>query len=434
MSRIHLRPGSPWNVLLGLTALVSILALAGCSKDAGLKSASGVLGPGATATASAPSVVKEMSSALPPAGLQTISFGGEQLTLWPYVGTSFDGSPENPVNLILVGKADPVAIRAALLALPEDHSGSTLPDFYPFNSHWSDAVGDVQTAYAEGGEGWVGNAVQLQLGRYEFGRVHLRLFRTGKAFGSEGGWTVAAAEFEMLIPNTADHQVLSWELARAAVVRDLVRTGLLDPSTPMADTPVISQTPTFRNIPDFIYGALPIEVKMLIYNGNPPNEASPGILSDGKATILHLASAAPVTPGTLTDAFTLQYNQLAPKPFCSSGPLDYVLLNGPVNLTKTVTVDATGALQYTSTILGRLAVTPIDVTANPPAPSGQTFSANISDEQSGWINGGQAWVTQQMKRLGNPSTGAQMTMWRLRVSTDGEDQYRIETRCLGPAQ
>lgn len=430
MSRNHRRPGSPWKVLLCFTSLVGILALAGCSKE-GVKRASDVLGPGATATASAPSVVKELSSTTPPTGLQTISFNGQQLTLWPYDGKSFDGVPENPVNLIFVGKADPVAIRAALLALPPAPAGSGMPDVFPFNSTWSDANGDVQAAYGDG-EGWVGNAVQLQLGRYEYGRVHLRLFRTGKAFGSEGGWTIGAAEFEILIPNTADHQVLSWELARAAVVRDLVRTGLLDATTPMADTPVISQTPTFRNIPDYIYGPMPMDLKMLIFNGNPPNEASPGILSDGKATILHLAGSAPITPGTVTDAFTLQYGQLSPKPFCSSGPLDYVYLQGPVNLSKTVTVDASGALQYTSTILGRIAVTPMDVTANPPAPSGQTYYANVSDEQSGWINSGRAWVTQQMKRLGNPSTGAQMVMWRLRVSTDGEDQYRIETRCLGP--
>lgn len=431
-SRAHhrLEPGTR----LGVTALTLVLALAGCSKDAVNPKVSSVLGPrglSASASSTAPAHVVEMTSAQPPAGVTSIHFDGQQLSLWPYTGLSFDGTSEDPVNLVFVGKADPVAIRAALLALPEDHSGSPFPDAYPFNSRWTDATGDVQSAYADG-EGWVGNVIQLQLGRYEFGRVHLRLFRTGKAFGSEGGWTLGAAHFEILIPNTADHQVLSWDLAKQAVIRDLARTGLLDASTPMSETPVISQTPSFRNIPDFIYSQLPIELKMLVFGMNPPASGSPGIPSDGKAMILHVGTAATVTPGTATDAFTLTYNQVAPKPFCSAGPLDWVLLQGPINISKTVTVDATGALQYASTLSGRLAVTPVDITANPPAPSGTTFYANVSDVQSGWINDSQAWVTAQVKRVGNPGSGAEMLMTRLRVSTEGQDQYRLETRCLGP--
>ncbi len=419
---------------LGLTALALGLALAGCSKDAMNPKLSSVLGPqdvNAVASSVFPTTVVEMTSALPPGGVTSIYFGGERLSLWPYTGTSLEGTPKDPVNLVFVGKADPVAIRAALLALPEDHSGSPFPDVYPFNSRWTDAEGDVQTTYADG-EGWVGNVIQLQLGRYEFGRVHLRLFRTGKAFGSDGVWTLGGAHFEILIPNTADHQVLSWNLAKQVVIRDLVRTGLLDPSTPMLETPVISQEPSFLNIPDFIYSGLPIELKMLVFGGNPPASGSPGIPSDGKAMILHLGTAATIKPGTATDAFTLTYNQVVPKPVCSAGPLDFVLLQGPVSISKTVTVDEAGALQYSSTLSGRLAVTPFNVTANPPAPSGETFYANVSDLQSGWISHTRAWVTLQAKRIGNPGNGAEMLMTRLRVSSDGQDQYRLETRCLGP--
>jgi hypothetical protein len=428
--RKHVEPGAR----LGIAALALALALAGCSKDAvspGTSSLHGQRALDSQARGVEPSSVVEMNSTTPPSGVTTVSFGGEQLLVWPYTGTSFDGAPQDPVNLIFVGRADPVRIRAALLALPEDHSGSPFPDVYPFNSRWTDATGDVQTAYAEG-EGWIGNAIQLQLGRYEYGRVHLRLFRTGSAFGGGGVWTVGAAHFEILIPGTADHQVLSWDIAKQAVIKDLARTGLLDPAAPMQPTPAISQAPTFRNIPDFIYAGLPMELKMMVYGGNPPAGGSPGIPNDGSAMILNIASAAPVVPGTVTDAFTLEYNQAAPKPFCSTGPLDWVLLQGPVSVSKTVTVDATGALQYSSAISGRLAVTPVDITANPPAPSGGTFYANVSDVQSGWIHGAQAWVMAQVKRVGTATTGAEMLLSRLRVSTAGEDQYRLETRCLGP--
>lgn len=429
MSRFHLHRGALPGLRLGLGALAVLLALAGCSRDAVSPKVSGALGKrdGADAAAS----VVDMSATTPPAGLATIGFGGENLSLWPYTGVGFDGVPRNPVNLVFVGKADPVQIRAALLALPEDHSGSPIPDFYPFNSRWSDAVGSVGTGYADG-EGWVGDVIELQLGRYEYGRVHLRLYRTGKAFGSNGVWTLGTAEYEILIPNTADHEVLSWEWGKRAVIRDMLRTGLLDATAPMLETQVMSGQPTFRNIREPIYAGLPMELKYFIYGANPPAGGSPGIPTNGRAMILNVATAATVTPGTTTDAFTLTYNQVSEKPFCSTGPLDYVLLQGPVSISQTTTVDASGALQFSAALSGRLAVTPIDITANPPMPSGETFYANVSEIRSGATSGGDAWVTEQLKRVGNAGSGAQMYMTRLRVGTSGEDQYRLETRCLGP--
>src|SRR5262245_60839580 len=116
--------------------------------------------------------------ALPPAGLVDVSLGEERLTIWPYTGTSFDGTPSDPVNLVFAGEADPIQIRAALLALDGNRPG--LPPVYPFDAVWSDAVGDAQTTYA-GDEGWVGSVIQLQLGNYGPVRFHLRLFRSGTA-------------------------------------------------------------------------------------------------------------------------------------------------------------------------------------------------------------------------------------------------------------
>ena len=89
----------------------------------------------------------------------------------------------------------------------------------PFTLTWKDCIGDVQSGYADE-FGWTGGVVQVGLGDYESPRFHMRLFKVGN-------WTVANAHFEILIPGTADHQVLSWELAEQRVIADIMRTGQL---------------------------------------------------------------------------------------------------------------------------------------------------------------------------------------------------------------
>ena len=83
-------------------------------------------------------------------------------------------------------------------------------------------MGYEQAAYADP-EGWVGGAVQLAcvqpgapLGS-PF-RFHIRLFRSGEH-------TLGNAHFEFLIPGTAEHEVLSWDLAREFVTYDMGRTA-----------------------------------------------------------------------------------------------------------------------------------------------------------------------------------------------------------------
>src|SRR6187402_3050629 len=144
----------------------------------------------------APAILDQDGS-VPPTGLVPIDVGGGgTATIWPYTGESLNGVPSDPINLVFLGKADPVRIRAALLALDGDRTAFGLPD--------------VQTAYTDG-PGWSGSIIQLQLGSYGPVRTHLRLFRTGIADGSGGAVTLGAAHFEVLIPGTTSHQVLSWE-------------------------------------------------------------------------------------------------------------------------------------------------------------------------------------------------------------------------------
>ena len=61
-----------------------------------------------------------------PSGLQMVSFGSSSWNIWPYTGGNFSGTPQDPINLIFVGKADPLDIRAALLSLDGDRSAFSL--------------------------------------------------------------------------------------------------------------------------------------------------------------------------------------------------------------------------------------------------------------------------------------------------------------------
>jgi hypothetical protein len=78
--------------------------------------------------------------------LKTVTYGGESLTFWPFTGGSPSRfNPVDPMNLIFVGDNDPRAIRAALLFLDGNNP--------VFGCAWTDAIGDVQTAYTDAGAG-----------------------------------------------------------------------------------------------------------------------------------------------------------------------------------------------------------------------------------------------------------------------------------------
>lgn len=389
-------------LLLALMVAATFLA-AGCSRDTNLPG-SPVLAPRLGAAAS--------SAHRSPAVLTQ----------------SGETPPTDPVNIIFTGNADPVRIRAALLNLDGDRTAFGFPAAHPFDAKWSDAVGGVHTNYSEG-EGWQASVIQLQLGSYAPVRAHLRLFRTGEPFGNGGTWTVGGAHFEVLIPGTADHQVLSWELAQQLVVVDMIRSGLLDAATPYQSSDVINETPSFRTIPDVIYNGLPEELKAAI--GGPAGTVSAPVplASDGRATILHVTGEPASRTGDFGESFTLTYNQVIPKPLCSDGPLDWVLVSGPVELSRTETVDAAGRYQYHTRIAGQLTITPVDITANPPAPAGPSYQAQIGDLQEGAINTQTSWGLADAKRIAPQEGGTEFLMTRLRVASNGRDSYRAQTLC-----
>jgi hypothetical protein len=364
----------------------------------------------------------------PPPGLVDIAFAGETLACWPYTGRSYDGEPVDPVNLVFVGEADPVRIRAALLSVDGDRTAYGFPPVAPFDMKWADAIGgEVQTGWA-GDEGWLGSVVQLQLGDYAPLRVHLRLFHTGEPFGDGGTWTLGGAHFEVMIPGTADHQVLSWEIAQQLVVVDLMRSGLLDQGAPPTSTGLINQAPTFRDIPAMIYNELPAELIDLVGGPPQPVDENVPLASDGEGTILHLAGTAPVVPGVFTHTVTIPYGLFVPRPFCMEGPFDWLYVEGPVVFEQQASVTTDGRYACRGGFRGTLAATPVDISTGEPVGPG--FTAKVAGQQSGRHDCNGNRISALDRRMTLEDVGPQVHFTRLLNATEGVKRYDALTRCF----
>jgi hypothetical protein len=407
MTTTHAAPSIRYHIRFGLF-LAAVAAVVGAALIAGCAAESSSFGPDLA------------RSAAPPAGVIPVSIGGRPQSIWPYTGADLSGAPQDPINVVFTGQADPRAVRAALLHLDGDRTAFGFPAVYPFNCTWSDAVGDVQVAYSAERQ-WVGSAVQLQCGNFGPVRFHLRLFAAGAI-------TAANAHFELLIPGTADHQVLSWELAEQLVVLDMQRTGLLDAAQPVTSTGAINAAP-FRAIPSAIYNLLPPELVGMIGGPAQPASADVPIGTDGSAAIISLAGRAADVPGDRDQAFTIEYDQVIPKPFCASSPLDLVRVRGPVSLRKTVRL-AGNRLTSEFHADGRIAITPIDGSTG--QPSGAEYFAEVRDNQTTSLDelGTRILASQTRTELppgGSAERGRLSVM--LRVGADGVGDYRHDERC-----
>jgi len=417
-SRHHI----PWSIP-GVLVLALCLQLAACSEDTVTTPVPGIDTAGVKA-----GPVEIQDGSYVPADLVTVDCFGRDLTIWPYTSATLDGTPMDPVNLVFAGNADPLQIRAALLGLDGDRSVLGLPPVYPFDQVWQDALGgSVQSQWAEDG-GWLGSVVQLTLGDYGPVRFHLRLFRT-RAFGPGGGtYTVGAAHFEAQIPNTTDHQVLSWRLAKEMVVGDLMRSGLLDPSQHLAPTQPITPE-TWREIIPEIYNELPDDLIYLI--GGPPRPVEAPVAidnGDGSAMMIYLAGAAPVVPGVWTRSATVTFEQYVPRPFCSTGPGDWLYITGPVEFHRTTRVDAEGVFSYEEGYTGLLDVLPIDMGTGMPA--GDAFTAPVDGSQTGWLGPFGARVMSKDDKMTRDEVGPQRQFLTMKIAEWNKAQYKINERCF----
>ena len=141
------------------------------------------------------------------------------------------GRAVDPVNLFFAN-VDPRAVRQALMALDGGRSPS-FPPAPPFDCTWIDAMGYKNELGRDGGLGRQRDPARLHRPRRALGnpfRFHLRLFR-------QGNLTVGAAHFELLIPGTAEHEVLGWDFARDFVTFDTLRGGILASPSPVGLIP-----------------------------------------------------------------------------------------------------------------------------------------------------------------------------------------------------
>lgn len=408
------------NIAIAVLMLAA-LALMGCDKALDPK-----LDPAATSN-SAPDLASMETSLWPhhsepaPSPLVTVSVGSDAVEFWPYTASDFSGNPKDPINLIFFGKADPLDVRAALMSLDGDRSSLGMPPIPPFNAVWEDDIeGDIQASYGTA-YGWTPGAIQLVCGDYSTIRFHLRLFKVGD-------WTLGGAHFEVLIPGTTTHQVLSWELAEQFVVGDMMRSGLLVPNLPLIPTDQINESP-YQTIPAVIYNGLPVELRGLI--GGPLGDVTEDvpIASNGRATIANLAERVPGPAAMKHKDFVVQFGQVVPKPFCSSGPYDYVYVNGPITLSETIEFTGQGTYEATFHAKGELSVTPVNPMTGEPI--GEPFTAQVREFHhavfSHGVASGSSIRYQGLRPFDAPGSG-----WffeRFRVSSRGGDGYQLIVRC-----
>jgi hypothetical protein len=348
-----------------------------------------------------------------PSPLVTIATGDGAFDVWPYTGRNFSGQPADPINLVFAGAADPRALRAALLLLDGDRTAFGLPNSYPFNCTWHDVPeGDAQTAYGPGG--WVGGAIQLACGEYGPIRFHARFFDVG-------GVTLGGAHFDLQIPNTPQHQVISWEVPEQLIALDFARTGLLGAAPEL--TGVINATPSYGTIPPEIYGGMPADLKALV--------GGPDIPSDGRATLLTLAGSVDGEPLVARSTFVVEFNQMIPKPICASGPYDFILVQGPVTFTQQVVFTPSGNYLSHFDLLGHLDLTPMNPLTDPPSPLGDTYRALISQHHRGIVTDHQTLVASFEMQVEIPQAGPfrGRLLSRLNVGPDGASFATASVRC-----
>ncbi len=365
------------------------------------------------------------------------------IELWPYTGTDFDSSmPSDPVNLFFVD-VDPRAVRQALMALPGDRSMvpagvPAYPNQPPFNCTWADAMGYEQTGWAQT-EGWVGSEIQLVCidPAAPFGnpfRFHLRLFR-------QGTLTVGAAHFELLIPGTAEHEVLSWDFARDFVALDAWRAGLF--STPPPAPVGLLPMGFFRTIRYAVYKPLYdaaqaptpegvglmqllMELQLPVSPTPLPPDLPVPIPITGYGLTLVPDFVFEPAPERIHTRYAADYDVVAPKPFCNPTGTEYVRLEGRLRFDLRVYGDWAGRFLREYDIKGHLEVTPWNPIDNVPA--GKPAPAKIRESHAAVLTDsyGQLYEKASQELLGRKK---QSLSWFLAA---GElDRYFANEQCGG---
>ena len=106
----------------------------------------------------------------------------------------------------------------------------------------------------------------------------------------------------------------------------------------------------------------------------------------GQATILTSHIVFEPKKATIRDELEVAYGINVPKPFCATGPTDFVRLQGPLRLVMTTRTTSSGDFARTYTISGLLTVTPL--------PTGAATSGLVFEEHVALLTDRSAEVTQ----------------------------------------
>jgi hypothetical protein len=241
----------------------------------------------------------------------------------------------------------------------------------------------------------------------------------------QGDVTVANAHYEILIPGTNQHEVLSWELAEGLVVADIARSGFLGAAP--APTSVITTAPYYRAVQAPVAAMLaPQQIAGLGLLVNGDGTAS--IPNDGRATILQLASAAPVLSGVVNSDFVIQFGQVIPKPFCVAGTTGYLYASGPINVHMESGIVGQN-FRSSTTSAGTLTL----IEFNPL--NGQTIGAPyqgvVSEQTTVSLTEGSSSVEFFSSQRETPDAGTTrgLRTESLRVRQNGSDAYTLDIDC-----
>jgi hypothetical protein len=346
-------------------------------------------------------------SAPPPADVVSVAAGTEQLSLWPFLTENYlpgAAGKSDPVNLIFLN-TDPRAVRQKLMALGGSRAGW---DFLPRGANgciWIDGMGYEQAAYLEP-EGWVGGAVQMvcttpksPLGdEYRF---HVRLFRSGPH-------TIGGAHFEINTPGTAEHTVLSWELARQFVTTEMAR---IDAGAFQGNVQVWTPAnASFRTVNGLVYAYVllkypPIPTKpeniafFLALGIGPTAPPYPDKLlpATGQAAVFDPGFQYVPTKQdiTITDSRMYQVGSTK-KPLC--GGEEIQITGGPLTFALRVQTNPSGKYQRTYSVSGTLKVKTL--------ATGEVQDAVISQSHRGMLTENYGEVTAEDSQVLLPTATA----------------------------
>lgn len=352
--------------------------------------------------------------------LVSVEVGGSTLEFWPYTGrTPTLGDAADPINLVLGGGADPRVLRARLMFLDGDRSAFGMPDVFPFNCVWNDAIGGTQAAFASQ-HGWGGSAVQLQCGDYDPARLHLRFFGFGEV-------TLANSHFDLLIPGTTDHDVVSWELAEQIALVDFLRLG-----GAAGVSGVINQAPTYREIFAPVFAGLPPELKgLLLTTGSITSEGK--LVNDGVARTVQLPAAGPEGgPAQIArQTVEIDFDQVIPRPFCNEAGTDFLYVNGPVTLTQQVLYVPGANFVSHYHAKGDLDVVQIDPASG--APQSEVYRARVNQHGKSVITNEVSLVSDVQFRAEIRTAGGERgaLMLSLKIGPNGAADVAGSADCKG---